>query len=50
MKRDYNVKNTGAQVVKAPKKVSAPSGVHGIRGRDVRGGAETKPRTNAGAK
>ena len=43
MKVGYNVKNTGAQVVKAPKKVSAPSGVHAIRGKDVRCGV-TEPR------
>ncbi len=45
MKKGYRIKNTGAQVVSAPKKVSAPSGVHGIRGKDVRGGAD-KPRTS----
>ena len=45
MKVSYNVKNTGAQVVKALKKVSAPSGVHGIRGKDVRCGA-AQPRTS----
>ena len=46
MKGGYNVKNTGAQIVKAPKKVSAPSGVHGIRGKDVRGGSAQNVRTN----
>lgn len=45
MKKTYDVKNTGAQIVKAPKKVSAPSGVHGIRGKDVRGGASDGVRT-----
>ena len=46
MKGSYNVKNTGAQIVKAPKKVSVPSGVHGIRGKDVRGGNAQGVRTN----
>jgi hypothetical protein len=46
MKDGYNVKNTGAQIVKAPKKVSVPSGVHGIRGKDVRGGGADNVRTN----
>lgn len=46
MKGGYNVKNTGAQIVKAPKKVSVPSGVHGIRGKDVRGGTTEGVRTN----
>ncbi len=38
MKKTYEIKNTGAQVVKAPKKVSAPAGVKGMRGKDVRQG------------
>ena len=37
-KTNYEVKNTGAQVVKAPKKVSTPAGVKGVRGKDVRQG------------
>ena len=45
MKKGYKIKNTGAQIVKAPKKVSAPSGVHGIRGKDVRSGKPAGPRT-----
>ena len=49
MKCGYSIKNTGAQVVKAPKSVSVPSGVHGIRGSDVRGGNQT-PRTGKGKK
>ena len=42
MKSGYNIKNTGAQIVKAPKNVSASSGVHGIRGADVRCGTKGK--------
>ena len=42
MKSGYNIKNTGAQIVKAPKNVSVSSGVHGIRGADVRCGAKGK--------
>lgn len=38
MKKNYEVKNTGAQIVKAPKNVKAPSGVKGVRGKDVRQG------------
>jgi len=38
MKKNYEIKNTGAQAVKAPKKVSAPSGVKGVRGKDCRQG------------
>ena len=49
MKNGYSIKNTGAQVVKAPKNVSVPSGVHGIRGRDIRGGNQA-PRTDKGKK
>ena len=36
--KGYTVKNTGAQIVKAPKNVSAPSGVSAIRGKDIRSG------------
>ena len=39
MKNTYNVKNTGAQIVNAPKKVNVAALVHGIRGKDVRCGA-----------
>ncbi len=46
MKGSSNIKNTGAQIVKAKNKVTAPSMVHGIRGKDVRGGSETAVRTS----
>ena len=36
MKKSYEIKNTGAQIVKAPHKVNVPSKVRGIRGKDLR--------------
>lgn len=36
MKKTYEVKNTGAQIVKAPKKVTVSAKVRGIRGKDLR--------------
>lgn len=42
MAEAYKIKNTGAQIVKAPKNVSASSGVRGIRGQDVRCGTAVK--------
>ena len=36
MKKTYEIKNTGAQIAKAPKKVAVPSKVRGVRGKDLR--------------
>ena len=39
MKNGYKIANTGAQIVRAPKDVSASSGVRGVRGQDLRAAA-----------
>lgn len=36
MRESYKIKNTGAQISKTPKSVSVPSGVRGVRGKDLR--------------
>lgn len=36
MTKTYEIKNTGAQICKSPKKVTAPSKVRGLRGKDLR--------------
>ncbi len=38
MAKNYEIKNTGAQISKAPKNVTAPSLVKGVRGNDLRQG------------
>lgn len=47
MKGGYTIKNTGAQIVKAPKSTATGSGVRAIRGQDLRCAKANKTTKNS---